>query len=100
MTCREDGSGAAAGSSCCGRGDVAVGGEGSGDCEWAVVGVVGRNAPGGSGPVEVRLTGGRPGDPLTLGLADVAGRTAFRLPGLGEGLRLRAGGLRLPTLPA
>jgi len=81
---------------------VATIGEGVGDWEWAVVGVVARNAPGGKGPVEVRLGErcGRPGDPFILGLAEDEGRGALRLDGLGEGLRLRIGGLLLPTLPA
>lgn len=63
------------------------------------------NAPGGRGPVEVRLgvIWGRAGDPLTLGplgLEDGGGSDTLRPDGLGEGLRLRTGGLLLPTLPA
>lgn len=84
---------------------MAVVGDGAGDWEWVGVGVANKNAPGGRGPVEVRRGGicGRAGDPFTLaplGLVEGGGREALRVDGLGEGLRLRIGGLLLPTLPA
>jgi len=71
-----------------GRADGTTGGEWPGDGPGAVtvvevVGVI-PNAPGGSGPVEVRLvrTVGRTGAPFTLGLVDAevgGGRLAFLL---------------------
>jgi hypothetical protein len=85
---------------------VAVVGEGIGDWEWAVVGVTEKKAPGGNGPVDVRLggtcerTGADDGDSYTLGLVDDGGSVILRLEGLGEGLLLCIGGLLLPTLPA